>query len=715
MSTSDLQSLIQTYCLFTFVCFEPPPPSSHSPIPCPDYCQCFTAPLDDGVPNQTLSLICERIDSLQDERFPKPEQYFILNSLIIRAKNEDFQPVNNPTTNIAVRHLTLQGFNGQFSNIGNQKPTIFDWLDTTAIKSLSFIECNHNVITYDSIAFDFAKMKHFSELQVLRFERCSLEIMDEDFNSCALHKLHTVFITRSKLEYIHRQAFHTKARQLRRIIVAENQLTNLKWITSVPEPFESLWQLDLSHNRLRILPIELIDKLPNLNVLYVHGNNFKWFELNTLQPWFKIQEFRLSNTDTNVLYVNDRMQWISEFPSISKQIHSSFTMDSFLNHYHYCTEEEGLVKMDYLLKNLGSLLFRSYIPDRLIIDNIGDHGQLIINHCDVNDNSVQMNDPIYLIGLEISPVLIRHKDSFFKTRFLLENAIPPMQIVRTIKHAIKLPLMNMDMWNIWMNGQDKLTVDEVILWIDIVCELLDLVYTKGQYVMLTLWPYENSINFAMPSDLLHAENFKLSIIKPLLDEIGNHPALIGIEIVDNAFYRQLSNSKQNLDPEKLDGCPYDEEFLRQIRDEMEFISYHVRMFEDFTSEHMIGIGMDSNCKPCLPLLLIDECLFGGSIKNEANVIDFVTIRSAVSATNSEYGHRRLQTDYQKWFSQHSKMNSIDKKHLFYSIYGDDVTLSDDDVQILKQFTMGYFTPSYYNPFELHNHNQIRTANTTIYD
>ena len=130
------------------------------------------------------------------------------------------------------------------------------------------------------------------------------------------------------------------------------------------------------------------------------------------------------------------------------------------------------------------------------------------------------------------------------------------------------------------------------------------------------------------------------------------------------------------------------------------------MLKEYLNEPLIGIGMDSNCKPCLPLLLIDECLFGGSIKNEANVIDFVTIRSAVSATNSEYGHRRLQTDYQKWFSQHSKMNSIDKKHLFYSIYGDDVTLSDDDVQILKQFTMGYFTPSYYNPFDLHNHNQI---------
>ncbi|OTF69155.1 hypothetical protein BLA29_002565 [Euroglyphus maynei] len=707
MSDSSLQLLIKTYCLFTFVCFEKP---SSSSIQCPDFCQCFQAPLDDGVTKQTLSLVCMKSESLLDEKFPHYDYYPILNSLIINVKDStdgtnDLQWPLFSTTNqiITVRHLTLQGFTGRLSDI--EKPSIFGLFDTDEIKSLSFIEWNNDEIILNPLIFNFFILKKFSQLQVLRFESCFWQVMDENFNNVPLNELHTLIIRQSSLKYIHRQAFHRKAGQFRRIIITKNQLTNLKWITSVPETFESLWHLDLSYNLLRILPLELIEKLPNLKVLNIQQNNFKFFQFNTLQPWFKIQEFRLSDKPGNTLYVNDQMQWISDLPSISKQIHSMFTLNSFLNHYQYCIEK-GVFKMNDLWNQLEKLKYRSYIPDRLIISNGDDHGQLVINNCD--DNPIQMNDPIYLVGLEISKLLIHQEDTFFKTLSSLEDSMPPIQPARNIKNAIKLSLMDTDMWNLWQNGNSKRTSEQILLWIDIVVELLNIAYTKNYYIMLTLWPYEYYKNLALPSDLSNAENFKQTIIKPLIDEIHDHPALIGIEIVDNAFRTQLSNSKENIDENIADNnCPYNDEFLRQIHDEIQFIAYHVLMLEEFTKEPMIGIGMDSNCRPCLPLLLINECLFDQSTNGGSN-IDFITIRSPFSSSNTIYGYHELENNFNNWFLQHKKMNSIDKKRFFYSIYSDDdndksVSLQDDVVKILQKFTMGYFTPSYHQPSLFHVH------------
>ncbi|XP_027205871.2 uncharacterized protein LOC113799449 isoform X1 [Dermatophagoides pteronyssinus] len=697
MQDSPLQLLIKTYCLFTFVCFEQP----QLPLEqCPKFCQCFTAPLvDDGEAHLTNSLVCTKSEAILDEKFPN-KQYPILNSLIINVKNDgkdDLQSTkfskNIPI--ISVNHLTLQGFTGRLTD--RKTPTIFNWFDTSEIKSLSFIEWSNNEVFNDPVAFNFAIMQKFSQLQILRFESCFLQIIDQNFNSVQLEKLHTLIIKQSKLNYIHRNAFNGKAKQFRRIILSNNQLTNLKWITSsLSEQFESLWQLDLSNNCLRILPKKLVEKLPNLNVLYIYGNNFKFFQYESLIPWFKIQEFRLSHTTANdIIYLNDQMKWIDKFPSIFKQIDSMFTMESFLKFYQYCHDNDGLIKMDYLWNNFGSLHYRKYIPDKLIIQNGNDHGQLVINHCDTKEQSAQINEPIFLIGLEVSDILIRQEIPFFKILSSLGDSMPPTQVVPKTKHAIKLFLMDKDMWNFWMNGQRKRTNNDIILWIDIVEELLDLAYTKNQYIMLTFWSHKEFSNLAMPSDLLNAENFKQTIIKPLIEKIHDHPSLMGIEIVDNAFQTQLSNSKQNIDPNILrNNCPYNDEFLRKIQNEIEFIAYHVGMLKEYLNEPLIGIGMDSNCKPCLPLLLIDDCLSDqSSTINSGSNFDFITIRSLFSETNTIYGYKELEKNFNNWFLQHEKMNSINKKHLFYSIYGNYVKLDQNVVKQLEKFTMGYFTPS----------------------
>lgn len=177
-----------------------------------------------------------------------------------------------------------------------------------------------------------------------------------------------------------------------------------------------------------------------------------------------------------------------------------------------------------------------------------------------------------------------------------------------------------------------------------------------------------------------------AVLKPLFQRIRNHPALIGIEIIDDV-YQQLNDLRTFVNSSN-EQCPYKTNLSEDIKNEIYLLSYQIKILRKiFNNDIPIGVGFNANCQLCMPLLTIPECL-------DSQLPDFITIRSINNASmNQYYSHFKLEKEYQQWLTQNPQ---IKIPGIFYTIYasneGDRVNVPAEIEKILYKYVIGYFIP-----------------------
>lgn len=243
----------------------------------------------------SISLVCSNVfAAMNDSLFLNTST--IINTIVFKNIDDKvFYPdqYNQWSEAISAYSIILQGSNTK-NSLAKSIPSILALFRRQFTFYISFFDWQHTPI--DSISLNFNHFNGFTSLRILQFKLNLLQILDETFKNVSLPNLHTLIIISSKLRLIHPMAFANKSAQLIKLILCNNELNNLAWLTLVPEPFQKLWYLDLSLNKLISLPSNLRSKLPVLQIFYLNDNNFKWFQLSSIEQWLGINEFRLAIT-----------------------------------------------------------------------------------------------------------------------------------------------------------------------------------------------------------------------------------------------------------------------------------------------------------------------------------------------------------------------------------------------------------------------------------
>lgn len=114
----------------------------------------------------------------------------------------------------------------------------------------------------------------FINLEVINLDSSYLESLDESFRLLELPKLHTLIVNSCSIASIDREALAYGKDNLRKLVLSNNAIRNLIWLTTRETPLYNLRHLDLSSNRLSHLPLDMKNYVPNLKVLNLDANQF---------------------------------------------------------------------------------------------------------------------------------------------------------------------------------------------------------------------------------------------------------------------------------------------------------------------------------------------------------------------------------------------------------------------------------------------------------
>jgi len=170
-----------------------------------------------------------------------------------------------------------------------ERSYLFDLVESRSLRYLTFLKSEF--LTGNEL-FDWTVLMRFENIEVVHVESSPLTVLDIFFGSLTLSRLHTLVIKSSNLSFINREALEGKE-NLRKLILAKNELKNFIWLTGLKKPLTSLWHLDLSGNKLTYIPPDLKVHIPSVRVLLLSDNQLNYYSLDTLEPWFNIDEFHV--------------------------------------------------------------------------------------------------------------------------------------------------------------------------------------------------------------------------------------------------------------------------------------------------------------------------------------------------------------------------------------------------------------------------------------
>lgn len=331
------------YCLFMFTCFNELLPNQHSSHL--KDCQLYSAPSDGFDGHDAYSWVCNSLNQSQAwEHIPRlPYNTLAITGCTIFDKNLNLNVDKINTMSLVLIEPSL----GK-QHLGK---TIFNVINADHLNFLTI--SGYRRISSD--IFPWTDLANFANLEAISIDRFPVNEIPFNFLSLLLkaRNLHTVIVKNAKIETIHRDAFNTKkARKLsplhptnrrlklRRLVLCNNNLRSLSWLTSLyPNKLSFLHELDLSNNQLVMLPETLARVVPNVRLLNLAGNRFRVFTYQSLLPWFNVPEVCLTNKPNATLLYDKNMEWITDSANWNKI--KSNTLKASLAADHYLTQQDN--------------------------------------------------------------------------------------------------------------------------------------------------------------------------------------------------------------------------------------------------------------------------------------------------------------------------------------------------------------------------------------
>jgi Leucine-rich repeat (LRR) protein len=160
------------------------------------------------------------------------------------------------------------------------------------MKVLTFI----NVNLEDENPLFWTVFKPFKNLRAIHIENGNLTKLDSSFGSIPAENILTAEFDNIGLEVIETKTFENW-KSLKMLTITDNFIKNFEWISKSTE----LWNLDLRRNKIKTIPKNLHELLPNLRVLKLDGNNLRYIPYDAIK---NLKEFSFESIKIN-LFLNE--------------------------------------------------------------------------------------------------------------------------------------------------------------------------------------------------------------------------------------------------------------------------------------------------------------------------------------------------------------------------------------------------------------------------
>lgn len=618
---------------------------------CPKNCYCYHAP-PTGIENDDdgESFICSSTDqfTVSSSNFrSKP-----INTIVLQ--NDKFCKPSYGLLKEPDRHSTLSLVLEKFNyEPAINEPYVFNLFNLNNIQYLTFLKSIFvkHVITNNGISetllFNWRESLNFmASLKVIHIENGHLPLLDQTFKHVHLPLLHTLIIKSVQMNNIDPEALSGKESHLKKLIITGNKLRNWIWLTSI-QIFPHLHHLDLTSNQLAYIPVDLRSHVPNLRRLYVAHNRFKYFSINMFRNWFAIDEFMLASVDVGKKYdylvFPDKDMYALQLDIIKKAEDSSnqfpeFFLESLGNSIKYdCPLHQPTSVISWFdIRLCGSRL--TYLPDNLYLNSDGRlmYGKDEQGHL---DNKHEM--------------IIQTITGTFEKRLVVSENTEDLNKYRLLRNKVLTSLNNQDIDSYRLELFDADTIFKRLTSPNsfkenpylnyFLLDILEEAAAMGKFILLVLFQV-NDVDDA--SDLitqLIATDFENVIIKPLMELVARHPALIGIEIL-GGFLDSIPSSTA-IDDTARNCLPVN----NGIEKNMKLLGFLATMIKSYSNDKLLGVSLKVDCPACLYYAIHPLCKKTMQF-NDQYGLDFITFYSKTGMVQSQiYGYKRWNTEQPIWF------------------------------------------------------------------
>jgi Leucine-rich repeat (LRR) protein len=229
--------------------------------------------------------VCKGLPQSENFKFFKdhPITTLALEGMGFESKSNDyFSGIS--INNLVFRDSTLSG-----SSISMD---IFSDMKVDDMKVLTFI----NVNLEDENPSFWTVFKPFKNLRAIHIEKGKLTKLDLNFGSILAENILTAEFDNIGLEVIETNTFENW-KSLKMLTITDNFIKDFEWIPKSTE----LWNLDLRRNKIKTIPKNLHELLPNLRVLKLDDNNLRYIPYDAIK---NLKEFSFESIKIN-LFLNE--------------------------------------------------------------------------------------------------------------------------------------------------------------------------------------------------------------------------------------------------------------------------------------------------------------------------------------------------------------------------------------------------------------------------
>jgi Leucine-rich repeat (LRR) protein len=212
-------------------------------------------------------LVCEGLPESENFKFFKdhPITTLALEGMGFESKSNDY------FSGISINNLVFRDSKLSGSSISLD---IFSDMKFDEVKVLTFINFNLE----DENPLFWTIFKPFKNLRAIHIENANITKLDSSFSSLPAENILTAEFDNIGLEVIETNTF-VNWKSLKMLTITDNFIIDLEWIPKSNE----LWNLDLRRNKIKTIPKNLHELLPNLRVLKLDDNNLRYIPYDAIK------------------------------------------------------------------------------------------------------------------------------------------------------------------------------------------------------------------------------------------------------------------------------------------------------------------------------------------------------------------------------------------------------------------------------------------------
>lgn len=669
-----------TYCLFLMTCFGREKDST-STFDCPTGATCWSAPAEEIFTSDLepgFSLLCPNncYRLLYDNAFSLRSTD--LNSIIVQKSEINSQTSASPLQiklsplSVVLDDCSLNEKSADFQQ-GSKHSSFFHLFRADRLRYLTILKVAPFSIDWT------AALSPFTRLDSLYIEECELLSLDYTFVTLTLPALRTLVIRSSKLEHIDRDAFSGGlSATLERLILADNLLKNALSLSE--HTFPAVWQLDLSKNQLTFVPPEVnTNNFPVLKELNLASNRLKYYNAGAILSKFSLQQFRLEDDQQrNTIYYTDEAKEV--FKSTKNALHSlpAFYLDS-LRRSRFQLPIGGLVMWDQLTDSFPTYDYR---PDNLFLRS---DGKLKV-------------DKEKALGSGIVRT-INGSDWCWAFSFDHETNIKDYgkmiisSLSREINYPARLCLFSSRMVN-HIIGRKTIPEEEIKLLADTIQDVLDEAAARFKYMVLVLFrtgdfPWGVTDEAEFPFSAFTSSQFNK--IKILFDQIAQHSAMIGFEIMED-FMGAHAKRPVETTPTST-NCATTHVGIQQEMKVVGQLYYWLK--SHYPKNVLYGLSLSADCKACFDLATMIDCRQRHYMVPDVTGmdIDFVTLTSNFYYSNTEgnevLGFKKMTKLQRDALNGRDFSAEVKSRAIFYRVNPPSL-VGDQNQELLFKYSSGAF-------------------------